>query len=55
MRRRQILAQKTKPEQKKAKLSPADEYEARFGKRPHHRMKTETILERLNDPGNFGA
>lgn len=26
-------------------------YEAKYGKRPHHRMKRETIEESLNDDG----
>jgi len=30
-------------------------YEAEFGKKPHHRMKRETIVERLNDAANERA
>lgn len=28
---------------------PAHEYERQFGKPPHHRMKRETIIERLRN------
>lgn len=45
MRRRQILTQK-----KPAKTeTPQEAYERKFGRPPHHRMKLETILERLKD------
>jgi hypothetical protein len=48
MRRRQILSQKTKPAAR-APETPQEAYERKFGKPPHHRMKLETILERLKD------
>lgn len=39
-----------------AELTPAEEYERRFGSPPHHRMKLETILERLaNDDAPDGS
>jgi len=35
--------------EEKAKLAMAVlEYEQKFGEKPHHRMKLETILEKLN-------
>lgn len=46
MRRRQILSRKkaqARPE------TPHEAYERKFGKPPHHRMKLETILERLKN------
>ena len=47
MRRRAKNAQavETRPVQP----TPAEAYAAKFGKPPHHRMKPETILERLSD------
>lgn len=41
MRRRTILAQKSK--------TLAEQYEERFGKKPHWKMKPETIAERLKN------
>ena len=32
-----------------------DCYEAEFGKPPHHRMKRETIVRKLNDACNVSA
>lgn len=29
--------------------TPAEQYEEKFGKKPHHRMKEETILEKLQE------
>lgn len=55
MRRRQI--QKARAD-KKSRLAatikveaeaPAETYRRLFGKPPHHRMKPETILEKIND------
>lgn len=33
----------------KAVLSLVDQYEAKFGKKPHHRMKNETIRQKLDE------
>lgn len=33
----------------KVSLSPAERYETKFGKKPHHRMKEESILEALGE------
>lgn len=32
-------------------VTPAEQYEEKFGKPPHHRMKEESILKALNDNG----
>ncbi len=50
MRRRQIFAEAAK--KSPPKLTPAEEYERKFGEKPHHRMKLETILKRLSDDTN---
>lgn len=56
MRRRQIMnaraakKQRLLAAQQGAKSeSPAEIYERMFGKPPHHRMKPETILEKIKD------
>lgn len=55
MRRRQVLkaraGYKTQPVATpvEPKLTPVEIYEQMFGKPPHHRMKPETILEKIND------
>ena len=52
MRRRQILAQagETRPVSiPEKKIDPVEEYARVFGKKPHWKMKPETILERLKD------
>lgn len=52
MRRRQIwagAAQSSPPSTPKTEPSLEDQYEAKFGVQPHHRMKRETIIRKLRD------
>ena len=49
MRRRQVFAQAGVKSRPVAQKTPAELYEEKFGKKPHHRLKPETIMERLKD------
>lgn len=52
MRRRQIwagAAQVPPPPIPQPEPSLEDQYEAKFGEKPHHRMKRETIIRKLRD------
>lgn len=51
MRRRQVFAERSQAV-KYTEHDPVQEYEEAFGKRPHHRMKMETILARISEARN---
>lgn len=62
MRRRQAFAEGRSrpphPSEEYTDMSDADlseAYRLTFGAKPHHRMKRETIVERLNDAGGYRA
>lgn len=62
MRRRQILASKIAEEINTGNLFDSMEddmlavaYETEFGTKPHHRMKRDTIVGKLNDARNICA
>lgn len=38
-------------EEKKPEISLAEQYEAKFGKKPHHLMKPENIQKAIDDNG----
>lgn len=55
MRRRQMMARKPVQPQRSTDEDLKAQFQAKFGKPPHWKMKRETIVERLNDTGNVSA
>lgn len=62
MRRRQIINARAAKKQRLAAIpdipkeeAPVEIYTRMFGKPPHHRMKPETILEKIKDGNTSGC